>query len=81
MATVHSPVVATTIAPCGTGPLNVDYRIAARALSHRLKRVINTIVSVDQSGFMKGRSATENVRLIQDIIDYIPSMNIHEYSK
>lgn len=56
--------------------LNVDYKIAARALSHRLKRVINTIVSVDQSGFMKGRSATENVRLIQDIIDYCESEHV-----
>ena len=36
-----------------------------RALSQRLKVVINVIVSFDQSGFMKGRIATEkNVRSI-----------------
>ena len=47
--------------------LNVDYKIAACVLTLRLKGVIGSIVSCDQSGFMKGRSALENVRLVQDI--------------
>ena len=50
--------------------LNVDYKIAACALSRRLKGVIGNIISRDQSGFMKKRSALENVRLVQDVIDY-----------
>ena len=50
--------------------LNVDCKIAAGVLSHRLKGVINKIVSPDQSGFMKKRSALENVRLVQDVIDF-----------
>ena len=50
--------------------LNVDYKIAACVLSKRLKGVISKIVSYDQSGFMKNRSALESVRLVQDVIDF-----------
>ena len=55
--------------------LNVDYKIAASVLCTRLKRVIEYIISEDQTGFMKKRSAAENVRLVQDIIDYYTSTN------
>ena len=50
--------------------LNVDYKILAQVLSKRLKNVITSIVSSDQSGFIKERSSAENVRLVQDLIDY-----------
>ena len=50
--------------------LNVDYKIAACALAQRLKGVIGNIVSLDQTGFMKNRSALENIRLVQDVIDF-----------
>ena len=50
--------------------LNIDYKIAANVLSKRLQKVITSLVSSEQTGFLKKRSALENVRLIQDIIDY-----------
>ena len=50
--------------------LNIDYKLVARVLTFRLKKVIHSIVSEDQFGFMKDRSAAECIRLVQDIIDY-----------
>ena len=44
--------------------------MSACVLSKRLKGVISKIVSSDQSGFMKNRSALENVRLVQGVIDF-----------
>ena len=50
--------------------LNIDYKIAAKVLSTRLQKVITNLVSPEQKGFLKKRSALENIRLVQDIIDY-----------
>ena len=50
--------------------LNTDYKILARVLSQRLQRVIQKLVSSDQTGYIKGRSAANNLRLVQDVIDY-----------
>ena len=50
--------------------LNTDYKILARVLSQRLQRVIQKIISFDQTGYIKGRSASDNLRLVQDVIDY-----------
>ena len=50
--------------------LNIDYKIAARVLATRLQKTLSSIISSDQCGFIKGRSANENVRLVQDVIDY-----------
>ena len=35
--------------------LNCDYKIAAKALASRLKKVLPKLVNSDQTGFMKGR--------------------------
>ena len=50
--------------------LNTDYKIIARVLSQRLQKVIYKIVSTDQTGYIKGRSASDNLRLVQDVIDF-----------
>ena len=50
--------------------LNIDYKIVAKVLSSRLQKVITNLVSPEQKGFLKKRSALENIRLVQDIIDY-----------
>ena len=51
--------------------LNYDYKIAASVLAKRLQRVISTLISSDQVGYIKGRSLAENVRLIEDIFYYV----------
>ena len=50
--------------------LNTDYKIIARVMSHRLQKVLHKIIASDQTGYIKGRSASDNLRLVQDIIDY-----------
>ena len=56
--------------------LNIDYKIAARVLSIRLQPNMPSIISADQNGFVKGRMASENIRLVQDVIDYCKLANI-----
>ena len=50
--------------------LNTDYKILAHALANRLKTVIPKLVHTDQSGYIKGRTISTNIRLIQDVIDF-----------
>ena len=53
--------------------LNTDYKILAHVLANRLKKVINNLISTDQSGCLKGRHIGFNIRLIQDVMDYFES--------
>ena len=48
--------------------LNVDYKIAAKCIANRVKKVITRIISEEQTGFIKRRYIEENVRLISEII-------------
>ena len=50
--------------------LNTDYKILTKLLSNRLQNVIQTIVSEDQSGYIKNRFIGENVRTIIDLLEY-----------
>ena len=49
---------------------NTDYKILAFILSNRVHKILDKIISTDQSGFMKKRFIGHNIRLIQDVIDY-----------
>ena len=50
--------------------LNIDYKIASKAIAKRLEAVLPTIVHTDQTGFIKGRYIGENIRLINDVMEY-----------
>ena len=50
--------------------LSTDYKILAKALSLKLQKVIPTLISPDQVGYIKGRNIRENIRTIEDIISY-----------
>ena len=56
--------------------LNCDYKIAAKAVATRMKRVLPDIINNDQTGFLKGRSIGENVRLLNSVISYAEQQNI-----
>ena len=56
--------------------LNTDYKILAKTLATRLQSVINTIISPDQTGYIKGRYIGQNLRTIIDIIEYTNKENI-----
>ena len=49
--------------------LNVDYKIASKAIASRIKNVLPSLIHSDQSGFMKERFIGQNIRLINDILD------------
>ena len=56
--------------------LNIDYKIAAKVICKRLQNVITKIISKDQTGYLKLRSASENLRLVEDIIDFCLHLNL-----
>ena len=51
--------------------LNCDYKIIAKILAERLKRILFKIIHSDQKGFVKGRNINDANRMIQDIIQYL----------
>ena len=55
--------------------LNTDYKIIAHILATRLQHVLPTVISKDQSGYLKNRNISINIRSIFDIIDMIESQN------
>ena len=51
--------------------LNVDYKIATKAIANRIKPTLNTIISQAQTGFIKDRYIGENIRLLHEVLEYI----------
>ena len=49
---------------------NIDYKILAFTPSQRIKKVIPSIISDDQTAYVKSRYIGQNIRLIQDIIEH-----------
>ena len=50
--------------------VNIDYKIAAKVIANRLKKVLNTLINKEHSGFLKGRYIGENVRTLVEIIEH-----------
>ena len=50
--------------------INVDARIASKALAMRVKKIIYKLVYTDQTAYIKGRFIGESVRLIEDLLEY-----------
>ena len=50
--------------------LNVDYKIASRAIAGRLLKVIHLVVGSDQTCGIPGRFIGENVAFLRDVVDY-----------
>lgn len=55
--------------------LNNDYKILAVVFAIRFKRVLNSIIDKNQSGFMSNRHIFNNIRLVLDLIDYAGLIN------
>ena len=56
--------------------LKVIYKIASGCIAQRLKLVLPTLISSDQTGFITGRYIGDNTRLIYDLIKYTDEENI-----
>lgn len=48
--------------------LNVDSKIFAKMIARRLEAVLPTIISPDQTGFIKNRQSSSNIRRLYNII-------------
>ena len=56
--------------------LNVDYKIATRAISGRLLGVMGSIIGPDQTCGVRGRSISENLFTIRDLLEYVERENL-----
>ena len=56
--------------------LNVDYKIATKAIAHRISNVLPKIINDDQTGYVKERYIGQNIRLIMDIMKVTELENI-----
>ena len=55
--------------------LNTNYKLAAKVITERPKRVIQSIVHKDQTCGVVGRSIFSNLQLIRDMLDMIDKTN------
>ena len=55
--------------------LNTDYKILAKVLANRLKPHIDKLIHPDQIGYIKGRYIGENIRTVDDIVEYFKRTN------
>ena len=51
--------------------INVDIKVASKALANRLKAVIHNLISVDQTAYVEGRFIGESIRVINGLIEHI----------
>lgn len=56
--------------------LNVDYKIIAKTIANRLKKILPFIIDIDQKGFVPGRYIGENIMDLLGTIDYCDKQNI-----
>ena len=56
--------------------LNVDYKILAKAIGQRIESTLSSLIHSDQTGFIKGRFIGQNVRLLNDIMEYTEAKNL-----
>ena len=56
--------------------LNVDYKIASKAISRRFISYLPTLIHENQVGCVQGRSILDNIRNKADVMDYSKNMHL-----
>ena len=59
--------------------MNYNAKILHKALADRLREVLSSLISPDQTAYIKDRFLGESVRLISDIFEITKSFNIEGY--
>ena len=55
--------------------INVDAKIASKALATRVGKIIHKLVYTDQTAYVKSRFISESVRLVEDLLEYTDQEN------
>ena len=55
--------------------LNVNVKIASKAMALTIKRLIHKLVHCDQTAYVQGRNIVESIRVIDDILEYVDKIN------
>jgi exonuclease III len=56
--------------------LNTDYKILSKVITNRINRALPSVISPNQTGFMRGRNIGENICLIDDFLFEAKNSNI-----
>ena len=56
--------------------LTTDYKLITKCLAKRILKVIDKLISSDQTGYLKGRYIGENIRTVHDVIIYLHERNL-----
>ena len=56
--------------------LNVYYKIASKVIATRFEKVLDLLISHDQTGLLKGRYVGQNIRLVNDVVNQTKIQNI-----
>ena len=59
--------------------LNVDTKLLSKVVAFRIKKVIATLVSNDQTAYVPGRFIGESVRLASGLLEYMDYSNLPGY--
>ena len=50
--------------------LNIVYKILSKVLGRRMENILPKLIHCDQTGFVNGRYIGQNIRLLNDIMEY-----------
>ena len=56
--------------------LNITNKLASGTIANRIKSVLPTLISEEQTGFVKGRFKGENIRFVYDVMKYTEDHNL-----
>ena len=55
--------------------INVDIKIASKALAFRVRKVLHSLIYYDQTAYVKGRYIGESIRLVDHLLKYAEEEN------
>ena len=56
--------------------MNIDTKIASKAIALRMKKVLPNIINYDQTAYVKNRYIGESIRVIDDILYHAKQENL-----